>query len=69
MIFWTHKLEYLKIRPLLNSKLSPIYFSQRVTERKKTDTNLGEMYNRNSNLSPMMRVGVVDVLRSVDVRL
>ena len=69
MLFWTPILEYLKIRPLPNSKLSPISLSQRVSARKKTDTNLGQMYNRNCNLSPMMPVGAVDVLRSVDARL
>ena len=51
MIFRTTILEYLNIRPLPNSKLSPISFSQPVTTRKKTVTNSGEN-NRNCYLSP-----------------
>ena len=41
MIFWTPIQEYLKIRPLPNSKLSPISLSQPVTARKKAYTYLG----------------------------
>ena len=54
MIVLTPLLDYLKIRPLPNSTLSPISLSQWVTARNLTDTNLGEMYDRNCNLSPLM---------------
>ena len=51
---WTPIEEYLKIRPLPNSKVSPISLSQQVTARSKSDTNLGKIDNRDCNLSRMM---------------